>query len=218
MANQPSRRSWLRDFHGGYLLEGYTLTLVRGLSPQEFLDLIGAEPQGDFAGFDAFVARDHAFQEDEVDWGDHFFVGAIPVRGEDADWVLALEINGGIEIHTDAMNHATSGTRGVSHFLSPNASHLFSWWEDGELRTRFEGPLHREGSTPDDLVDHMRRAGCDFETGYCGLEEYIALAEELTGVRVTPDMLQNGVYSTGIAEAPLPSHLQNQPDGSPKAG
>lgn len=202
MNAESSARSWLRDFHGGFLLEGYTLTLVRGLSPREYLDRIGAESQEDASGFGAFVARDREFQDDQVDWGDNMFVGATLVHGEDADWVLALEINGGIEIQTDAMKHATLGTRGVSHFRSPNAMSLFSWWEDGELRTRFEGPLHREGSTPDGLVDLMHQVGFDFENGSCGLEDYIALAEALTDIHLTPDILEDGTYSTGIVEIP----------------
>lgn len=59
------------------------------------------------------------------------------------------------------MKDATRGTLAVSHFRSPDASTLFSWWEDGELRTRFEGVLHREGTTPDELVDLMLHVGCD---------------------------------------------------------
>ncbi|OCC12035.1 DUF6461 domain-containing protein [Streptomyces sp. PTY087I2] len=70
-------------------------------------------------GFDDFIARDREFQDDQDDRGDRMFVGAALVHDEDADWVPALEINGGIEIHTDAMKHATYGTRGVSHFRSP---------------------------------------------------------------------------------------------------
>jgi hypothetical protein len=38
----------------------------------------------------------------------------------------------------------------------------------------------------------------DFEDGSCDLEDYVALAEELTGVQVTPDMLEDSTYSTGI--------------------
>ncbi|MFB7056945.1 DUF6461 domain-containing protein [Streptomyces vinaceus] len=199
---KPVDRSWLRDFHRGFLLEGYTLTLVRGLAPHEYLDRIGAQPQEDCDGFDDFVARDCEFQDDQDDWGDRMFVGATLVHDEDADWVLALEINGGIEIHTDAMKHATRGTRGVSHFRSPNAMSLFSWWEDGELRTRFEGPLHREGSTPDHLLDLMRQTGFDLEAGAYDLENYLALAEELTGVHLTANMLEDGTYSTGTVEIP----------------
>lgn len=202
MNTESSARSWLRDFHGGYLLEGYTLTLIRGLSPREYLNRIGAEEQGDFTGFDAFIARDREFQEGEADWGDSMFVGATLVHGEDADWVLALEINGGIEIQTNAMQHATRGTRGVSHFRSPNAMSLFSWWEDGELRTRFEGPLHREGSTPDDLLNLMNQVGFDFVSGGYDLEHYVALATMLTGVHLTPSKLENSTYSTGIIEIP----------------
>ncbi|CAM5258497.1 hypothetical protein SXANM310S_02553 [Streptomyces xanthochromogenes] len=202
MNAEPAERSWLRDFHRGLLLEGYSLTLVRGLTPREYLDRIGAQPQDDCEGFDDFIARDREFQDDQDDWGVRMFVGVTLVHDEGADWVLALEINGGIEIHTDAMKHATRGTRGVSHFRSPNASSLFSWWEEGELRTRFEGPLHREGSTPDHLLDLMRETGFDLETGACSLENYVALAEELTGVRLTATMLEDGTYATGILEIP----------------
>ncbi|MFI5704533.1 DUF6461 domain-containing protein [Streptomyces xanthochromogenes] len=69
-------------------------------------------------------------------------VGAALVHDEDAAWALALalKINGGAGFHTDAMQHATRGTRDVSHFRSPNAVSLFSWWEDGKLSTRFGGP------------------------------------------------------------------------------
>jgi hypothetical protein len=202
MNAEPAERSWLRDFHRGFLLEGYTLTLIRGLTPREYLDRIGAQQHEDSDGFDNFIARDREFQDDQHDWGDRMFVGATPVHDEDADWVLALEINGGIEIHTDAMKHATRSTRGVSHFRSPNAMSLFSWWENGELRTRFEGPLHREGSTPDHLLDLMHHTGFDLETGAYDLENYIALAEELTGVHLTANTLEYSTYSTGILEIP----------------
>ncbi|KOV58132.1 DUF6461 domain-containing protein [Streptomyces sp. MMG1121] len=67
------------------------------------------------------------------------------------------------------MERATVGTGAVSHFRSPNVTSLLSWWEDGELRTRFEGPLHRDGSTPDELVDLMHQVGFDFEDGSCGV-------------------------------------------------
>ncbi|MEV6048500.1 DUF6461 domain-containing protein [Streptomyces xanthochromogenes] len=202
MNPESADRSWLRNFHRGFLLEGYTLTLVRGLTPREYLDRIGAQTQEDCDGFDDFIARNHEFQDDQDSWGDRMFVGATPVNDEDADWVLVLEINGGIEFHTDAMKYATRGTRGVSHFLSPNAVSQFSWWEDSELRTRFEGPLHREGSTPDHLLDLMRQAGFDLETGAFELENYLALAEELTGVHLTANMLEDGTYSTGTVEIP----------------
>ncbi|MFH8362614.1 DUF6461 domain-containing protein [Streptomyces anulatus] len=55
MNAESADRSWLRDFHCGFLLEGYTLTLVRGLTPREYLDRIGAQPQKDCDGFDDFM-------------------------------------------------------------------------------------------------------------------------------------------------------------------
>ncbi|MFI8305115.1 DUF6461 domain-containing protein [Streptomyces sp. NPDC085927] len=48
----------------------------------------------------------------------------------------------------------------------------------------------------------MRHVGFDFEEGRYDLEEYVALAEELTGVHVTPDMLEHAIYGTGVVEVP----------------
>jgi hypothetical protein len=35
----------------------YCMALVRGLTPDEFLERVGADPQGEFTGFDAFTER-----------------------------------------------------------------------------------------------------------------------------------------------------------------
>ncbi|MFK0180651.1 DUF6461 domain-containing protein [Streptomyces xanthochromogenes] len=88
------------------------------------------------------VDGDRELPGDQDNWTDRMLVGAALVHDEDAAWALALalKINGGAGFHTDAMQHATRGTRDVSHFRSPNAVSPFSWWEDGKLSTRFGGP------------------------------------------------------------------------------
>lgn len=46
----------------------------------------------------------------------------------------------------------------------------------------------------------MRQTGFDLEAGTCDLENYVALAEELTGVHLTAN--EDGTYSTGTADIP----------------
>ncbi|MEV3926650.1 DUF6461 domain-containing protein [Actinomadura coerulea] len=89
-----------------------------------------------------------------------------------------------------------SPSRVVSHYRNINAVTLFHWWEDGELRTQFEWPVHRSGSSPDALVQTMAEVGFDLVGGSSDVAGNLALAEELTGVRITADLLDTSPYDT----------------------
>ncbi|MER7108321.1 DUF6461 domain-containing protein [Streptomyces sp. NPDC000229] len=85
-----------------------------------------------------------------------------------------------------------------------------SWYEAGELRTGFEWPTDRYGSTPDDLVPVMREIGFGLtekedRTGPSTDTKaaVLALAERLTGVRLTEELLKDAAYS----------HAGQGPDG-----
>ncbi|GGY97180.1 hypothetical protein GCM10010365_14510 [Streptomyces poonensis] len=180
------------------------MTLVQGLAPAEFLARLGADPQGEFAGFDAFAERDVELQDSQEPgcYGDCMSVGATSVPGHGGPWTLAVEFDGSIGTDDRLMTVVSAGTRIVSHFRNINALRLFRWWEDGVLRTAFESPLHRSGSTPDELTEVMARVGFDLVDGGSDVAMSLALAEELTGVRVTADVLDNALYTTGIVELP----------------
>lgn len=197
---------WFRDYRRGWLLDGYCLTYVAGLSPGEFLDRIGADDREQCAGLDAFADRDGEFNDSQEVYGDFMFIGATGVPGRGGDWVLALEINGMVGTTDEFMTALSTGSTAVSHYLNGNALDIFSWYENGELRTRFEplAPSRRSGRTPDALVDDMRQAGFDLTgtTYRHHTEAAFALAERLTGVRVTEAMLDNADYQTGIVEMP----------------
>jgi hypothetical protein len=96
----------------------------------------------------------------------------------------------------------------VSHYKNVDCEGRFCWTEDGELRLTFEPFVadRRAGSDPGGLVDVMARVGFDLRS----LEERdprprigaaFALAEHLTGVRVTQEMLDAAEYL--CAKAPL---------------
>ncbi|MGW5905413.1 DUF6461 domain-containing protein [Streptomyces althioticus] len=84
---------------------------------------------------------------------------------------------------------------------------LFHWFEDGELRTTFESPRWREGSTPDDLIPLLRDVGLpltlegEYDDSASDVDRkaaVLALAERLTGVRVTASLLADASYELGL--------------------
>jgi hypothetical protein len=104
----------------------------------------------------------------------------------------------------EAVVTLSAGTRLVSHCRGADGSGRFSWVEDGEVRATFEPhvPSEREGSTPDEPVAAMRTAGFDRDGSEHCFAAAFALAEHLTGVRVTPETLRASTFQCGLA--PLP--------------
>lgn len=195
--------AWFDDHQ---LSEMYCMTLVRGLTPADFLTRMDADPHGLSRGLDAFVSEDSETSPGYESYGAWWFIGATQVSGPDGPWTLAVEINGYLGTLSEFMTPVSAGTRAVSHFRNINALTSFDWWEDGGLRTHFEWPQERRGSTPDALVDAMTRVGFKLENededededSDPGIPGKMALAEELTGVRVTADLLRDATYTTGI--------------------
>lgn len=191
-------------FRGTTLDYGYCMTLVRGLSPTEALDRIGGEQLDSRTGLRAFID----FAERNSPWSGRedkrFGVGAVQLDG----WVLLVEWNGFLGVTADAIRPLSAGTRVVSHYKNVDAEDRFCWMEDGDLRLRFEPlfPYHRDGSDADGLIEVMRDVGFDLrddeDRDYeLHTEAAFALAEHLTGVRVTQELLDTAEYV--CAKAPL---------------
>ncbi|MET9887407.1 DUF6461 domain-containing protein [Streptomyces sp. NPDC006430] len=138
-----------------------------------------------------------------------FLAGAFTVPGEGGDWTLALEFGGDLGTRPSIMEALSTGTRAVSH--SSNGGKpmdFFHWYEDGELRTTFEWLANRTGSTPDELNAVMREVGLnpmgDEDPDVDTKAAVFALAERLTGVRVTEELLAEAEYQTGeVPEDPV---------------
>lgn len=101
------------------------------------------------------------------------------------------------------------GTRLVAHFRNINAVDHFFLVDDGDVRLTFE-PLfagHRFGSDPEGHIELMRAVGFHVAAGdeeYEGhTEATFALAEEMTNVRLTPDLLNTAKFCYSTAPAPL---------------
>ncbi|MGA5344424.1 DUF6461 domain-containing protein [Streptomyces griseoincarnatus] len=186
---------------------GYTLTLVRGSTPREVLDAMGAEPCGTGEGVAGLIEANNEHQRDD-DWDESYVAGAFGVRGESDDWTLVLGFDWGLGLSKACAEGLSRGGRVVAHSRNGGKPiDLFHWFEDGELRTTFENPRWREGSTPDDLVPLLRDVG--FPLTLAGEHDdsapevarkpaMLALAERLTGVRVTESLLADASYEVGL--------------------
>ncbi|MGW2640974.1 DUF6461 domain-containing protein [Streptomyces sp. NPDC001348] len=197
----------------GYALEaGYTLTLVRGVAPGEVLRVMGAEPLGSCTGADALIERQDELRDPADYWDEAFVAGAFSVPGEGGDWTLVLHVGeGGMGMQPRFLEALSAGGRAVVHSSNGGKPmHFFNWYEDGELRTTFERSTSRDGGTPDALNPVMREVGLalsDDEGETNGLfhtkAAVFALAERLTGVRVTEELLRDSEYQLGhVPEEP----------------
>ncbi|MFJ9733745.1 DUF6461 domain-containing protein [Streptomyces sp. NPDC101171] len=187
---------------------GYTLTLIRGRSPQEVLRAMEAEPRGTGEGTAGLINADDAHRGD-VDhdyWDDSYVAGAFEAPGESGDWTVVLGFDGGLGL--PCAETLSVGGRVVAHSSNGGKPiHLFHWFEDGELRTTFEGPSARDGSSPDELIALLRQVGFPLtpegehdENAPCvdGKAAVLALTERLTGIRVTESLLQDATYELGL--------------------
>lgn len=191
---------WLDSVSGAYCL-----TLIHDLEPQDVLGRIGAlaEP-APRRGLGALAEASAEMWERHEDSSLLIGVTAIP-----GGWSLGLEINGYIGVTPEIIVPLSAGTRTVSHYQN-NAVDRFYYAEDGDIRLYFEPlfPAERDGSQPDAFIDAMAQAGFelreDKDVEY-DTEDYLptaasfALAEILTGVRVTAELLEDSNYLWGIA-------------------
>ncbi|MGW7545650.1 DUF6461 domain-containing protein [Streptomyces sp. NPDC054770] len=189
---------------------GYTLTLIRGRSVREVLRAMEAEARGTGEGTAGLIEADDAHRA-EVGydyWDESYVAGAFSAPGENGDWTLVLGFDGGLGIAGACVEALSKGGRVVAHSSNGGKPmHFFHWFEDGELRTTFEGPSSRAGSTPDELVPLLREVGFPLTLegehdesvpDVDGKAAVLALAERLTGIRVTESLLRDATYELGL--------------------
>ncbi|KAB8195690.1 hypothetical protein FH608_009220 [Nonomuraea phyllanthi] len=198
--------AWFHDRFPG-LWEAYCLTLIQGLRPQDVVTRLHARTE-DFQPM-PFGDMESAAYSGPGPYGGWpgYFLGAAAL----ADWCLVVEPGGAMGVNQDLIRPLSQGTRLVSHSNNnANATGYFYWLEDGEIRLGFEPlfPTMRFGSDPDGSVMAMRRAGFDLGDGdrfgtaaseAARAGTAFALAEHLTGVKLTAHLLETSVYLCAVA-------------------
>lgn len=207
--------AWADDWVGS-VAQAYCLTLARALEPRAFLDRIGTAPAATCDGLAEL--SEATFRLWDAAPVEHLLIGVTTVPGRDADWALGLEVNGFLGVTPEVATSLSAGTRVVSHYANAGMNRFY-WLDDGAIRLHFEPlfPADRMGAAPDALVDVMRRVGFDLGADGDNTEGAVAatfaLAEHLTGVRLTRDVLDHSAYTCGTAQFPGLSRPRPGPTG-----
>ncbi|MFG1807841.1 DUF6461 domain-containing protein [Streptomyces sp. NPDC049040] len=177
------------------IAEAYCFTLVRGLSPAELISRLDGRPEAPLQGIAEVV--DTAFAQYNLEDGARQLIGMTTVGA----WTLLIEPNGYLGVTEERVLPASAGASWVSHFLNVNALGTFLWAEDQVLRLCFDPmfPEDRWGTAPDVLLDAMERIGFHLEEEAPETDlsspAAFALAEHLTGVAITPALLQDTTFN-----------------------
>lgn len=189
------------DEHHPELAEAYCAMLIRGVAPEDLLDTLAAMERRRISGVDALNEPAHSTWD--THHGDRLFAGVTAV----GEWALMIEPNGYLGSLETIIQPLSRQTTVVSHFRNVNAVDHFHWFENGELRLHFEPlfPDQREGTDADTATDDMRAVGFDLSEDAemeVTTEAAFALAEHLTGIRLTHELLTTAEFTCGTIARP----------------
>nr|WSX54138.1 DUF6461 domain-containing protein [Streptomyces sp. NBC_00974] len=184
------------------IAEAYCFTLVRGLSPAELIVRLEGRPKAPLQGIAEVV--DAAFAQYDLEDGARQLIAVTTVGA----WTLLIEPNGYLGVTEERVLPVSAGASWVSHFVNVNAVGTFLWAENQALRLCFDPlfPEDRWGTTPDELLDVMTRVGFHVDDDAPETEMDLsspaafALAEHLTGVAITPVLLQDTTFTCATVQ------------------
>ena len=192
----------MRERHAG-LRDAYCITLAGNIAPRDLLTTVGGAGPGTRITGVAGLFKP-TFDCWERAGGAELFV-AVAALG---DWAVMVEVNGWLGVSSRPMRTVSAGRTVVSHHRSGGEVDHFLWLEDGELLLHFEPllPSRRDGSGADRHLVEMRESG--FRLGHGEeldldhTEAAFALAERLTGIRLTAELLDSLEFIAAPAPAP----------------
>ncbi|MFI7043461.1 DUF6461 domain-containing protein [Streptosporangium sandarakinum] len=194
MIATPGDYAWFSYERFPELAEAYCFTYVRGLTPGQLVVRLGGRPE-DFTPmtFDELVGTRYGNGYDTA------FLGAATI----GDWVFMVEPNGGLGADEEIITSLSAGTRLVSHFRDVEGVEYFYWSEDGEIRFCFVADEGYSEEVPEEVVGIMRRIDAGHGHLPPGDGPAFLLAEHLTGVTLTPELLEGSTYLCGVIPEPI---------------
>ncbi|MCC5581436.1 hypothetical protein IMZ11_38120 [Microtetraspora sp. AC03309] len=175
------------------LAEAYCFTYVRGLAPEQLVVRLGGQPE-DFTPMtlEELIETRHRNSYDTA------FLGATTI----GDWVFIVEPNGGLGADEKIITSLSAGTRLVSHFRDVEGVEYFYWSEDGKIRFCFIADEGYAEEVPDEVMGTMQRIDADYRRLYPSDGPAFLLAEHLTGITLTPELLEGSTYLCGVIPEP----------------
>ncbi|MEU7000125.1 DUF6461 domain-containing protein [Nonomuraea sp. NPDC046570] len=192
MITPPGDYAWFTDSR---LAEAYSFIFVRGLTPEQLVARMGGRAE-DFSWMTL---------DESISAGAHYdykteFVGVTTV----GDWAFVAQYNSWLGAHDEFLVPLSTGTSLVSLYrLDIKGLEDFRWMEDGETRFAFWA---QDGfsEVPDELVETMEQL--DRDCGEHRWELYrgpgLVLIERLTGIKLTPQILEESAYLSGVISMP----------------
>ncbi|WP_189329834.1 DUF6461 domain-containing protein [Actinoplanes ianthinogenes] len=177
----------------------FTFSWLAGLTPEQVVRRIGGRPVGRFTWTDA--------PEDPDD-------GVIVLVTRAGDWALMIEtytMYGTYEATTELCRD----TRLIANFRNVELDGMFLLAENGERLVDFDPytAYSRSGERPDMLVPEMKALGFQVEqptapepsptAEFSETEAGFALAERLTRVPFTSELLNSSTYLAAVVPDPL---------------
>ncbi|MEU4733215.1 DUF6461 domain-containing protein [Streptomyces sp. NPDC023588] len=179
--------------------EAYCFTLVRGLPPAEVISRREGRPAPPLQGI--AEVGDAAFAQYDLEDGARQLIGMTTL----GVWTLLIEPNGYLGVTEEPVLPASAGASWVSHFVDVNAVGTFLWAEDEVLRPCFHPCSRRTAGAPRPTYSSTSWSGSAsilrrrLRTRLSSPAAF-ALAEHLTGVAITPALLQDTTFSCTTVE------------------
>ncbi|MCA1683499.1 MAG: DUF6461 domain-containing protein, partial [Actinobacteria bacterium] len=104
-------------------------------------------------------------------------------------WVVTVEFNGSQATLPEVVRRISEGSRAIIVFRDIHAHTSFQYAIDGEVIRSFD-PLVYDDPTPWDGPPLAEESGLDFGSGH-PMAAAFALTERLTGLRLTPGLLED---------------------------
>ncbi|MFI6458195.1 DUF6461 domain-containing protein [Streptosporangium amethystogenes] len=198
MIATPDDYAWFSYERFPDLAEAYCFTYVRGLTPEQLVNRLGGRPE-DFTPMTlgGLIKASYSGPGTYGTW-DGMFFGAVAI----GDWVFIVEPNGGLGADEGSITSLSAGTRLVSHFRDVEGVEYFYWIEDGEIRFCFIADEGYSAEVPEEVVESMRRIGSDYRHLYPSDGPAFLMAERLTGITLTPELLEGSTYLCGAIPEP----------------
>ncbi|GAA0977681.1 hypothetical protein GCM10009555_039240 [Acrocarpospora macrocephala] len=175
------------DQHDSGLAEAFCVTFVRGLTPRQAFDRLGVTPDDD--------PDDDGFYEE----------GVMAASAVDGGTVL-IEFNGFQGILDSVTGPLSVGTVTAAVFRNVNHDQQFVHAADGRVTATFEPDYPAHGGVDEDLLlTHMVELGMptddvdDADDWGNPIHTAFALAERVTGVRLTPGAIDSPALIGSIA-------------------
>ncbi|MEU1729395.1 DUF6461 domain-containing protein [Nonomuraea sp. NPDC005692] len=186
--------------HLANAMEGTCYVYVQGITPSDVIARLGARAEK-FTSMTQSDVFNTSFASPSTS---HRFIAATAI----GDWTLLVDPGGSLGMAEEVIMPLSAGTRLVSHFfLSIKAIDYFFWIENSELRFCFIAQEGYAPDVPDELADTMAVVDSVYPDADPHEGPMFILAEELTGITMTPQLLEESTYLCGAVPSPHSEEL-----------